>query len=473
MIRILLVLFSALAAAGPVALRISSNTAPAGGFAQIQIYAVKPMAISSGHLVLSLDATAFGTGAVVGAFGANADAEGLVTTSGSKIDIQFSSATGGIGQLAGLPVLVVSVPVLASASGTVVVSATSPDSSVTVASGSVTISGALSVQKIYAGMGVVAAGTVVPVYGSGFTAATSVAMDGVEISSTKFVSAGEVDVTLGGATELVGKLARVTDGGVEFDYFCFQPSDPVNFPESTRFGEAVATVQPMFPLFAGTGLSGSISEIGGVVEVQNPNTTAAAVSYMSFGFGSVAGEDQKALSIPPGSWGIIDGLNDTAFVVTSNLPVRAVALYFCGEPAVALPVCLTPVSPYDWATKGAFCADANSGIACVYLADGILYPAGGKNGYGRLARGKPSRPGAHGNFGWLVALGVDPESALRCDFGQRESFSTYGWDFSGVDFGDQWELAPDHVAGDIDGYQYRDPDSFRYAGEHQLYGDDV
>jgi hypothetical protein len=88
---------------------------------------------------------------MVGVFGANADAEGVATTTGSKIDVQFSSATGGIGQLAGLPVLVVSVPVLAAASGMVTISATSPDSSVTVANGSVAVQGTLSVQKIYAG----------------------------------------------------------------------------------------------------------------------------------------------------------------------------------------------------------------------------------------------------------------------------------------------------------------------------------
>jgi hypothetical protein len=236
MCKVLWLLFSMLASAAPVALRISSETAPAGGWAQIKIFAAKPEAISTGHLVLNLDATVFGTGAMVGAFGANADAEGLATSTGSKIDVQFSSATGGIGQLTGLPVLVVSVPVLAAASGMVTISATSPDSSVTVASGSVSVQGTLSVQKIYAGMGVVPAGTVVPVYGSGFTSSTTVAMEGVEIASTSFFSASEVDVTLGGATELVGKRVRVTDGGVEFDYFCFQPNDPVPYSETGTLG---------------------------------------------------------------------------------------------------------------------------------------------------------------------------------------------------------------------------------------------
>src|SRR5579862_7582543 len=100
-------------AASPAALQISSEIAPAGGWAQIKISSVRPQAIASGHLSVNLDATVFGPGAIVGLFGANGDAAGVAFSSGKTLDIQFSSASGGIGQLPGLPLLVVSVPVLA------------------------------------------------------------------------------------------------------------------------------------------------------------------------------------------------------------------------------------------------------------------------------------------------------------------------------------------------------------------------
>ena len=205
---------SPLSAAPPAALQISAESAPAGGWAQIKIYAVKPAPIASG-LIVNLDATVFGSGAMVGLFGANADASGVATMTGTQIDVQFTSPTGGIAQLAGLPVIVISVPVLASAAGrTVVVSATSPDTSLSIASGSVTVKGTLSVRKIPAGLGVAPAGTVVPVYGNGFTQSTTLTIDGVILASTSFVSAQEIDLTLGGAAELVGKLVRVIEGGV-------------------------------------------------------------------------------------------------------------------------------------------------------------------------------------------------------------------------------------------------------------------
>src|ERR1035441_8249014 len=82
----------AVCATAPAALQISAETAPAGGWAQIKIYATKPMAIASGHLVLNLDATAFGTGAMVGLFGANGDAVGLATGTWAQIDGRYGEA---------------------------------------------------------------------------------------------------------------------------------------------------------------------------------------------------------------------------------------------------------------------------------------------------------------------------------------------------------------------------------------------
>ena len=148
-----------LRAASPPPLQISTEAAPAGGWAQIKIFAAKPMAIAKGHVIVMLDPSVFGSNPVAGLFGANGDASGVATPSEWQIDVQFSSPNSGIGQLAGLPVLVISVPVLASAAGrTVTVTATSPNSSVSVADGSLTVNGALSVGKIPAGLGVIPRG---------------------------------------------------------------------------------------------------------------------------------------------------------------------------------------------------------------------------------------------------------------------------------------------------------------------------
>jgi uncharacterized protein (TIGR03437 family) len=308
------------------ALEISAETAPAGGFAQIKIYAAKPQAIPAGHIVVTLDATFFANSPVVGVFGANGDALGLATNNWPKLDVQFQSATAGIGQLAGLPVMVISVPVLATAKGTTTVSATSPDLSVTVASGSVTVQGTLSVGRIPAGMGVVPAGTLVPITGTGFTPATTVTIDGVAISQTNYLSPTEMEVTLGGAAELTGKRARVTDSGVEFDYFCFQPNDPVNFPETTGYGPQFANLQPLFPIVASTtSFTGGGFYFSATV-VQNPNPTAANVSVVLSNNLHNNVLSNNSISIPPGSWAIFDGGGLAYANVASNLPVRVVGI---------------------------------------------------------------------------------------------------------------------------------------------------
>lgn len=403
-------------ATAPAALRISAETAPAGGWAQIKIYAAKPMAIASGHLVLNLDATVFGAGASTGLFGANGDANGVAaattTATGQQLDVQFSSATGGIGQLAGVPVLVVSVPVLASAAGrTVAVTATSPDSSVAVTSGSVTVNGTLSVEKIPAGMGVAPAGTVVPVSGTGFTSSTTVTIDGVALAAVRFVSARQIEVTLGGAAELVGKLARVTDSGTEFDYYCFQPDDPVNFPETTAYGSVVASVQPLFPLFASTGFSANISYLSGVMEVQNPNSAAATVSVanLSYCCGPSTVVSQTTLSIPAGSWAIFDGTAHTSFAVTSTLPVRAVALGFCGA-TVELPVCLKTPVPTDSSVVVGSSPPALAPAALVLAWQrGTPVPAARKVWIGATSTGAAATARTASGGAWLAV--ADPVNA--------------------------------------------------------------
>jgi uncharacterized protein (TIGR03437 family) len=110
-------------------------------------------------------------------------------------------------------------------------------------------------------------------------------------------------------------------------------------------------VQPLFPLFASTGLTGGAGDSaypGSVIEVENPNSAAATVSLANVPAccGPLPAASPETLSIPPGSWAIFDGRIESYFFITANLPVRAVAINFCSF-SVALPVCLLTAAPYD------------------------------------------------------------------------------------------------------------------------------
>jgi hypothetical protein len=271
-----------LVASPSASVQISSEVAPSGGWVEIKFTLIKPQLIAGGEIVMDLDPAVFGPIQASGVFGANGDAYGLATITGQHLDAQFYSPSAGIGQLAGLPVLVVSVPVLAAAANarapvTATASLTNISGNayaVTVLPGSVTVGGAaFSIQTVQSGMGVLPAGSIVPIPGTGFTASTTATMDGVAIASTKFVSPTEIDVTLGAPAELTGKQLRLTDSGIEVDYFCFDVGSPQQVPTGLPFYIVLTGAQPMFPLKASIASEALSVDLGGVVAVENPQST--------------------------------------------------------------------------------------------------------------------------------------------------------------------------------------------------------
>ena len=230
----------AAAASTPVVLQVSTEMAPAGGWAQFKISAAAPLLIASGQLTMSFDPTVFGTVTQVTAFSATGDQIGYASVSGPILNVYFSSPSAGIGQLPELPVLVVTVPVLASAKlgATAVMTLdpgaawTGPDGnqySVSVTPSTFTVGGGLSVQTVTPGGGLLPAATVVQLTGTGFDPTTTVTIDGVSVSQVAFVNPGQVNLTLGGATELTGKhLHVVNSSGAGIDYYSALPSAPAD-----------------------------------------------------------------------------------------------------------------------------------------------------------------------------------------------------------------------------------------------------
>jgi hypothetical protein len=101
-------------------LTISCPSVPAGAMAQVRIVLAHPHQISSGSIVMDFDPAVFGPVAAVDVFSATGDQVGVANIRDRHVDAQFSSLSGGIGQLPGVPAITIEVPVLASATpGTV------------------------------------------------------------------------------------------------------------------------------------------------------------------------------------------------------------------------------------------------------------------------------------------------------------------------------------------------------------------
>jgi len=272
-----LLLCATAAGSSSLSVQISTELAPAGGWAQIKVTLPSPQLITKGELVVKLDPAIFGTTAAVATFSAEGDAWGSATVTSSSVDAQFTSPSGGIGRLPGLPILTITVPILSTAT-TGTISAITADASqsawldqsgnpytVTVIPGSVTIGGSISIEKLLPGGGLLPAGTIVRIIGTGFTQSTPVEIDGVSISNTQFVSAQEIDVTLGGAAELTGK--RVVLGNVE--YFSAMPSAPDNQPATTHYMLSLQTFMSAEHEVPSPG--------SGTFILQNQNLTAVTV----------------------------------------------------------------------------------------------------------------------------------------------------------------------------------------------------
>ena len=295
------------APAANLALQVSSKTAPPGGWAQITISVATPALIAAGRIVVNFDPSVFGPIVNVSVFSAAGDAEGVAVVVGQSLNVTFNAPSAGIGQLSGLPVLTVTVPVLASAvTGTVRAITIDPSQSpwtdgsgnaytVTATPGSLTVGGVLSVENISPGGGLQAAGTVVQINGTGFSPSTTVTIPGVSLASTKYVGPNEVDVTLGGAADLMGKqVVLANPDGSQVQFFSSIPSVPQQAPAG------LTAYQPLLSMQTWTAATVGFSIHGGGLALQNPNPVPANVILQTLGTASpLAG--QATVTIPAGA----------------------------------------------------------------------------------------------------------------------------------------------------------------------------
>jgi hypothetical protein len=219
----------------PLQVKISDETSPPGGWVQLKFSLPSPQLIATGRIVMDLDPAVFGDITAVAVFSANGDAYGMFYATGLHLEADFGCGFGsvgdraaftpasrGIGQLPGLPILVITVQILPGATLGKRVPITAdaglnlfpgniwndPNGNYYIPSftpGSVTVGGSLSIQDIVPGGGQLPLGTVVRINGTGFTAQTTVNVDEVSVQATQFIGPQEIDITLGAPAELTGK----------------------------------------------------------------------------------------------------------------------------------------------------------------------------------------------------------------------------------------------------------------------------
>jgi uncharacterized protein (TIGR03437 family) len=294
------------AANAAITAQVSSETAPPGGYAQFKISLTAPGLVSQASISMKFDPTIFGTPTSVAGFSATGDQTGRGGASGQLVEAALTSQSSSLGQLPGMPVLVVTVPVLQTAKIGATSSITFDPSPIdfqrinswgdpqgnpytlTVIPGTFTVGGSLSIQSVTPGGGLLPLGTVVQINGTGFDATTIVSIDGVSIASIQLVNAQEINVTLGGATEMNGKHVHVSrPGGESRDYFA----------ALTNTG---GLILPSLPWPSSTVIEWPVSQ--GLTEffscLQNPGAVPVTATYFQAPFGPGPAPSQTVV-VPP------------------------------------------------------------------------------------------------------------------------------------------------------------------------------
>jgi uncharacterized protein (TIGR03437 family) len=331
-------LLQARTAAPAFNLVVSDETAPSGGWVQFKVSLAQPRQIRDGQLSMDFDPGVFGNISNVAVFSGAGDAAGYANVAGNHLDAHFYSTSGGIGQLPGLPVMVVSMPVLAGlAKGTSTgVTVDMADSGFNDTAGNqyqaavvpavFRVGGALSIQSVTPGGGELPTGAMLQIRGAGFDASTSATLDGASVAAVQWIGPGQMLVTLGAGAEMTGKHLRLNNAaGEQVDYYASLPSAPSDAP---------STVWPLVPLNTYElvnwylNLGSPLSEVSWAL--LNPNPAPVTVTFFDYSMPGNILSKTIVLNIPagemyfPGMDSIAAGPFDN-LTMAASAPIRALA----------------------------------------------------------------------------------------------------------------------------------------------------
>jgi hypothetical protein len=345
-IPVLILTAAALATAQPARpTRISSETAPAGGTAQVKVLLTPTQAASAGAIRLT-GARSKVRGA--GLFDSEGDLFGTAVLNGGSIDVRFVSPGARFGRSESSPMLTVDFEMAGD---------TQPGESTPIdlvaadsgepggASGRIQAGGSLSIRNVVPGGGMLPAGAVVTLQGMGFRPDTRVKIAGLQDLDVSYISHSELQLTMPAPTRMDGLRITATnpdDAAAEY----------VAYWRGTPQGESVEPlIARTLPLFSTrTGRSAVLPPqvltqlnadyvVG--LALQNPGLAPADITVALASGGSVR------IALPPGarvSRGLDElfgtGAKATAVLVNSSQPIQVLGLLGDRRAGTVLPVVL-------------------------------------------------------------------------------------------------------------------------------------
>ncbi len=291
---------------GVLSLRLSSETAPAGGVVQVKLLLTEPSPISTGKVNFVYDTAMFSDVLGINLIAPGGDVSGTAIVSNGRLSLHFTSPKGTFGTVLGYPILTIAMKIRAdkfpgSASFVSLNTSTSVFSGLlgaplasTIKPGLITVGTNPAVYNVLPGGGKIKAGDPITIVGSGFDKGSKVTLDPAGAILTQFVNSNILILTTKADFQLDGARVRIINPDkTSVEYYSYLRAQSSGISTDAVLAQAV-------PLFSGNDYSlveiptanpafGQNQDTG--IALENATATAADVRLqMTDAFGVKLGE---------------------------------------------------------------------------------------------------------------------------------------------------------------------------------------
>ena len=206
---------------GVLSLRLTSETAPAGGVVQVKLLLTEPSPISTGKMDFAFDSAMFSDVLGINLIAPGGDVSGTAVVTNGKLSLHFTSPKGTFGTIFGYPIMTMamkirpgvfpgtqsfvtlntSTSVFSSLLGTPLAAAIKP--------GTITVGNFPAVYNVLPGGGTIKAGQPITIVGSGFDAGAKLSLEPAVKFQAQFLNSNTFIVTTATDFQLDGARIRI------------------------------------------------------------------------------------------------------------------------------------------------------------------------------------------------------------------------------------------------------------------------
>ena len=282
---------SIFAQTAPVTVRLSSETAPPGGIAQVKVLLTAPKPITTGDVSMDFSSDTIDSIWGIAVFSDTGDVGGTAVINGGRVNVRFTSPQGTFGTNTAYPLVTFAMHISPNARPGSHVILTLDAASwiadlygasvpIEIKPSTVTVGGTVNITNVVPGGGSMPAGAILSVRGMGFSRNTKIRMDGVGIDSMRVVSPTEMQVKIKDAATLDGTMFQVENPDKSMDkYYSYLRGVPVG---SSATPLLAATV-PLFSTRTSAAAPLTVSALDDTntftgIALQNPNSVDVTVT---------------------------------------------------------------------------------------------------------------------------------------------------------------------------------------------------